>query len=42
MKRDPLFLTLLESAHTHFSGWDHRVGILCGYKRRQLFNEKIN
>lgn len=22
MKRDPLFLTLLESANTHFSGWD--------------------
>ncbi len=22
MKRDPLFLTLLESANTNFSGWD--------------------
>ena len=22
MKRDPLFLSLLESANTHFSGWD--------------------
>ena len=22
MKRDPLFLTLLESTNTHFSGWD--------------------